>query len=166
MKVTPVFDEGRAAGPGSAAAAPVKYGAASWWLTVLCIVLAVLVAVAAGGRALLRRADAYSALASAKTVRFALASLSTEAYAEGRPFFDPAQQGGVAEGLYAEALLRSAAPGDFQLLQTEGNGYGVVRFTYTEGEITVAYLADPTTWTVTAAVPILETGTQSRVQEG
>lgn len=143
-----------------------KYGAASWWLTVACIVLAVLVAVAAGGRELLRRADAQAALASAKTVRFALLSLSTEAYAQGRPFADPTQPGGVAEGLYAEALLRSGVPGDFQLLQTGEDGYGVVRFTYTEGEITVAYTDDPTTWTVTASVPIIETEYQAQSQEG
>ncbi len=158
MNFTPVYDEARAAGPVPAPAAPVKYGAASWWLTVACIVLAALAAIAAGGLALMRRADAYAALGSAKTVRFALASLSAEAYAGGRPFADPAQPGGVAEGLYAQAILLSAAPGDFQLLRTEADGYGVARFTYTEGDITVSYTADPVTWTVTAAVPILETG--------
>ncbi len=153
MNITPVHDEERAAARKSA---PIKYGAASWWVTAACIALAALVVIAAGGLVLMRRADAYAALGSAKTVRFALESLSRESYAEGRPFADPAQPGGVAEGLYARAVRLSAAPGDFQLLQTGPDGYGVVRFTYTEDDLTVAYAAGAAAWTVTAALPILD----------
>jgi len=159
MNITPVYDEERAA---ARKAAPIKYGAVSWWLTAACIVLAALVVIAAGGLVLMRRADAYAALGSAKTVRFALDSLSQEARAAGRPFADPARPGGVAEGLYAQVILLSGAPGDFRLLQTGPDGYGAARFTYTEDGLTVAYAADPAAWTVTAAVPIL----QARVREG
>jgi len=157
MKITPVYDEEWTPDPP---VVPVKYGAASWWLTVICIALAALVALAAGGLVLMRRTDAYAALGSARTVRFALDSLSTEAYSSGLPFADPAQPGGVAEGLYAQTLLLSGAPGDFQLLQTGADGYGVVRFTYTEGDLAVTYTADPLTWTVAEVIPILNASGQ------
>jgi len=71
MNITPVYDEERMPAAAGKSGAPVKYGAVSWWVTVACIVLAVLVAVAAGGLALMYRADAYAALGTAKTVRFA-----------------------------------------------------------------------------------------------
>ena len=45
-------------------------------------------------------------------------------------------------------LQNSRAPGEFWLLQTGENGYGVQVFLYEEGAFTVLYTADPTQWEV------------------
>ena len=66
--------------------APIKYGAVSWWLTVVCVILLAVIAAAGSVLSLLYRADAHVALGNAKTVRMALYAASIEAYGENRPF--------------------------------------------------------------------------------
>ena len=127
---------------------PLKYGAVSYWLTVLCILLLTVVVLAAGTLGLLYRADARAALGNAKTVRLALQAASTECYGVGADFSDPSRQGGVTEAVYQTVLQNSRAPGEFWLLQTGENGYGVQVLLYEEGAFTVRYTADPTQWEV------------------
>lgn len=134
--------------PQSSPRPPFKYGAVSYWLTVLCIILLTVVVLVAGTLGLLYRADAHTALGNAKTVRLALQAASTECYGVGADFADPSQQGGVTEAVYQTVLQNSRAPGEFWLLQTGENGYGVQVFLYEEGAFTVLYTADPTQWEV------------------
>ena len=134
--------------PQSSPRPPFKYGAVSYWLTVLCIILLTVVVLVAGTLGLLYRADAHTALGNAKTVRLALQAASTECYGVGADFADPSRQGGVTEAVYQTVLQNSRAPGEFWLLQTGENGYGVQVFLYEEGAFTVLYTADPTQWEV------------------
>lgn len=46
--------------------APIKYGAVSWWLTVVCVILLAVIAAAGSVLGLLYRADAHVALGNAK----------------------------------------------------------------------------------------------------
>lgn len=135
--------------------APVKYGAVSYWLTVLCVVLLTVVCITAGVLAMMIRADANVALGNAKTVRIALQTTAAEAYGTGTPFSDPSHEGGVTEEVYQEVMLLSKAPGEFWVLQTAKEGYGVQRFVYTEGPFTVTYTAEPASWTVTGAYDLI-----------
>ena len=45
--------------------APIKYGAVSWWLTVVCVILLAVIAAAGSVLSLLYRADAHVALGNA-----------------------------------------------------------------------------------------------------
>ncbi len=97
---------------------------------------------------LLYRADAQVALGHAKSVRMAFQVKGTERYGSSGDFCDKTREGGVAEGLYEEILELSKAPGDFWVLQTDEAGYQVLRFVYQEGEYTVWYQANTSTYTV------------------
>lgn len=135
--------------------APIKYGAVSWWLTVVCVILLAVIAAAGSVLGLLYRADAHVALGNAKTVRMALYTASIEAYGENRPFMDSAHEGGVSEAVYNEVLTACKVPGDFWVLQTDKNGYTVQQMIYTEGDFTVTYTADPVTWSVSVGVDLI-----------
>lgn len=135
--------------------APIKYGAVSWWLTVACVILLAVVALAGSVLGLLYRADAHVALGNAKTVRMALYAASIEAYGENRPFADPAHEGGVTEAVYADVLTACKVPGDFEVLRMAEDGYTVLKMMYTEGDFTVMYTADPVTWEVSVGVNLI-----------
>lgn len=135
--------------------APIKYGAVSWWLTVVCVILLAVIAAAGSVLGLLYRADAHVALGNAKTVRMALYAASIGAYGENRPFTDSAHEGGVSEAVYNEVLTACKVPGDFWVLQTNENGYTVQQMIYTEGDFTVTYTADPVTWNVSVGVDLI-----------
>ena len=135
--------------------APIKYGAVSWWLTVACVILLAVVALAGSVLGLLYRADAHVALGNAKTVRMALYAASIEAYGENRPFTDPAHAGGVTEAVYADVLTACKVPGDFEVLRMAEDGYTVLKMMYTEGDFTVMYTADPVTWKVSVGVNLI-----------
>lgn len=117
-------------------------------LVVITILLAVLVAGIPGVLALMRRADAQTALGNAKSLRIALETASTECYAAGRPFSRTSCPGGVTEEVWREVIADSKVPGDFWVLQTEEDGLGVLRFYYREGDFTVIYCKEPLTWEV------------------
>lgn len=108
--------------------APIKYGAVSWWLTVACVILLAVVALAGSVLGLLYRADAHVALGNAKTVRMAL---------------------------YADVLTACKVPGDFEVLRMAEDGYTVLKMMYTEGDFTVMYTADPVTWKVSVGVNLI-----------
>lgn len=115
--------------------APIKYGAVSWWLTVVCVILLAVIAAAGSVLGLFYRADAHVALGNAKTVRMAL---------------------------YADVLTACKVPGDFWVLQTDKNGYTVQQMIYTEGDFTVTYTADPVTWNVSVGVDLIHTAVTMR----
>lgn len=135
--------------------APIKYGAVSWWLTVACVILLAVVALAGSVLGLLYRADAHVALGNAKTVRMALYAASIEAYGENRPFTDPTHEGGVTEAVYTDVLTACKVPGDFHVLRMSEDGYTVQEMLYTEGDFTVLYTADPVTWEVSVGVNLI-----------
>lgn len=135
--------------------APIKYGAVSWWLTVACVILLAVVALAGSVLGLLYRADAHVALGNAKTVRMALYAASIEAYGENRPFADPVHEGGVTKAVYADVLTACKVPGDFEVLRMAEDGYTVLKMMYTEGDFTVMYTADPVTWEVSVGVNLI-----------
>ena len=90
--------------------APIKYGAVSWWLTVVCVILLAVIAAAGSVLSLLYRADAHVALGNAKTVRMALYAASIEATAKTVPSTDSAHEGGVSEAVYNEVLTAARCP--------------------------------------------------------
>lgn len=141
--------------------APIKYGAVSWWLTVACVILLAVVALAGSVLGLLYRADAHVALGNAKTVRMALYAASIEAYGENRPFTDPAHEGGVTKAVYADVLTACKVPGDFEVLRMAEDGYTVLKMMYTEGDFTVMYTADPVTWEVSVGVNLIHAAAES-----
>ena len=97
---------------------------------------------------LMYRADSQVALGHAKSVRMAFQVAGTETYGENQMFCDITRPGGVTESVYKEVLALSKAPGDFWVLQTDETGYKVLQFVYREGEYTVWYQADPSSYTV------------------
>ena len=100
----------------------------------LVILLFAVVAVTPGVLRLLYRADAQVA--------------ATERYGQNRTFSDASSQGGVAEGIYEEVLQLSKAPGDFWVLRMSEDGYTLEQFIYQEGEFTVWYESDPSSYRV------------------
>ena len=127
------------------------------FLTLLVILLAVLTASVPGILTIMRRADAQVALGNAKSLRIALQAASTEAYGSGRSFRSLSGTGGVTEEVWREVLLRSKAPGDFWVLQTDESGYEVMRFVYQEGDFTVTYCKEPLSYEVYYRQPYIQT---------
>lgn len=117
-------------------------------LSLIVLILAVVTASIPGVLTIMRRADAQVALGNAKSLRLALQTASTEAYAAGRPFGDPSKTGGVAEEYWREVIIDSKVPGDFWVLQTDASGYDVLRFLYQEGDFTVSYTKEPLVYEV------------------
>ena len=117
-------------------------------LTLLVILLAALTAAIPGILALMQRADAQVALGNAKSLRMALQTAATEAYAAGRPFLDRTANGGVTEEVWRSVITDSRVPGDFWVLQADEAGYEVLRFTYQEGDFTVEYSREPLAYEV------------------
>ena len=114
----------------------------------LVILLFAVVAVTPGVLRLLYRADAQVALGHAKSVRMAIQVAATERYGQNRIFSDASSQGGVAEDIYEEVLKLSKAPGDFWVLRMSEDGYTLEQFVYQEGEFTVWYESDPSSYRV------------------
>ena len=117
-------------------------------LITLAMLLLVIVTVIPGVLRLMYRADSQSALGHAKSVRIAIRVTAVEQYGMDKAFCDISQTGGVAEGLYEKILTLSKAPGEFWVLQTDDTGYEVESFLYQEGEYTVWYQANPSTYKV------------------
>ncbi len=117
-------------------------------LLILTIVMFATVTVVPGVLRLMYRADSQVALGHAKSVRMAFQVAGTETYGENQMFCDITRSGGVTESVYKEVLALSKAPGDFWVLQTDETGYKVLQFVYREGEYTVWYQADPSSYTV------------------
>lgn len=117
-------------------------------LLILTIVMFATVTVVPGVLRLMYRADSQVALGHAKSVRMAFQVAGTETYGENQMFCDITRPGGVTESVYKEVLALSKAPGDFWVLQTDETGYKVLQFVYREGEYTVWYQADPSSYTV------------------
>lgn len=117
-------------------------------LTAIILILAVSTASVPAILAVMRRADAQVALGNAKTLRLALQTASTEAYAAGEPFGDASQTGGIAVDSWRKVMMSGKVPGDFWVLQTDESGYEVLRFLYREGDFTVSYCKEPLTYEV------------------
>ena len=117
-------------------------------LLILMVLMLATVTVVPGVLRLLYRADSQVALGHAKSVRMAFQVAGTESYGGNRKFCDITKEGGVTESVYTEVLELSKAPGDFWVLQTDETGYKVLQFVYREGEYTVWYQADPSSYTV------------------
>lgn len=132
-------------------------------LTVVTLLLAVLTAGIPGALALMRRADAQTALGNAKSLRIALQAASTKCYAAGRPFCDRSCEGGVTEAVWREVLTDSRVPGDFWVLQTDESGYEVLRFYYREGNFTVLYCREPLTYEVSYGQLYIQTDAPERI---
>lgn len=117
-------------------------------LIFLTILLLTLFAGAPGVLRLVYRADAQVALGHAKSVRMAIQITGTEQYGKGESFCDVTKEGGVPETLYQKILRLSDAPGEFWVLQVSDDGYKVKQFVYREGDYTVWYQADPSSYQV------------------
>ena len=126
----------------------IKYRVLRMVLLVLVVILLGIVTVIPGVLRILYRADAQVALGNAKSVRLALQMTGTESYGGNRTFYDASHEGGVAESIWLEVMQLSKAPGDFQVLQVEEDGYTVKRFYYQEGDFTVWYNDEPGYYTV------------------
>ena len=117
-------------------------------LSAAVLILAIVTASVPGILAVMRRADAQVALGNAKSLRLALQTASSEAYAAGKPFGDASQTGGVTGEAWRQVITDSRIPGDFWVLQTDESGYEVLRFLYQEGDFTVSYTREPLTYEV------------------
>ena len=126
----------------------IKYRVLRMVLLILVVILLGIVTVIPGVLRILYRADAQVALGHAKSVRLALRMTATESCGGNRTFCDASHEGGVAESIWREVIQLSKAPGDFQVLQVEEDGYTVKRFYYQEGDFMVWYNAAPGYYTV------------------
>lgn len=111
---------------------------------ILCAVLLVVVlgyTLAAGAMQLRIQGLSREALAQVKSARLAARSIAAECYATGTPFADQTNPDGLAEGVAAQIEQLAALPGSVQLLQTDDTGYGVIRLSYTEGDICAVYIS-------------------------
>lgn len=117
-------------------------------LLVLVVILLAVVTVIPGVLRILYRADAQVALGHAKSVRLALQMTGKETYGGNRSFCDASKQGGVTESVWTEVLELSKVPGDFQVLQVGDDGYTVKQFYYQEGDFTVWFQSDPSSYIV------------------
>ena len=118
------------------------------FFTIFTLLLLTLFAGAPGVLRLVYRADAQVALGHAKSVRMAIQITGTEQYGKGESFCDVTKEGGVPETLYQKILRLSDVPGDFWVLQVSDDGYKVKQFVYREGDYTVWYQADPSSYQV------------------
>lgn len=117
-------------------------------LLYLAVLLLAAAAVTPGGLRLFCRADAQVALGHAKSVRMAIQVAATECYGQNRIFCDVSSRGGVTATVYEEVMDLSAAPGSFQVLRIGADGYSLKEFVYREGNFTVWYEADPSSYRV------------------
>lgn len=106
---------------------------------------------------LIYRADAQVALGHAKSVRMAIQVTGTEQYGKGEKFCDASCKGGIPESLYDKILSLSDAPGDFWVVQVSDDGYKVKQFVYREGDYTVWYQADPSSYQVCREEKMIDT---------
>ena len=118
-------------------------------LYVSILILLAVTAVIPGALHLMYRADAQVALGHAKSVRMAFRVLAAEQYGSDSDMFDIYEKGGVSAGLYDEIIQLSGVDGDFQvLLADKEDTYSVKHFMYEEGEFTVYYDSDTSSYTV------------------
>ena len=126
-------------------------------LYVSILILLAVTAVIPGALRLMYRADAQVALGHAKSVRMAFRVLAAEQYGSDSEMFDIYEKGGVSAGLYDEIIRLSGVDGDFQVLQADKtDGYSVKRFIYEEGEFTVYYDNDTSSYTVYRKQTLIE----------
>ena len=126
----------------------IKYRWIRLIMYLLLVILLAIVLVVPGVLRLIYRADSQVALGNAKSVRMAIQVAATERYGQNRIFSDASSQGGVAEDIYEEVLKLSKAPGDFWVLRMSEDGYTLEQFVYQEGEFTVWYESDPSSYRV------------------
>lgn len=126
-------------------------------LYVSILILLAVTAVIPGALRLMYRADAQVALGHAKSVRMAFRALAAEQYGSDSNMFDIYEKGGVSAGLYDEIIQLSGVDGDFQvLLADKEDTYSVKRFMYEEGEFTVYYDSDTSSYTVYRKQTLIE----------
>ena len=125
----------------------IKYRVLRMVLLILVVILLGIVTVIPGVLRILYRADAQVALGHAKSVRLALRMTATESCGGNRTFCDASHEGASLR-VSREVIQLSKAPGDFQVLQVEEDGYTVKRFYYQEGDFMVWYNAAPGYYTV------------------
>ena len=126
-------------------------------LLILTIVMFTTVTVIPGVLRLMYRADSQVALGHAKSVRMAFRVLAAEQYGRDSDMFDIYEKGGVSAGLYDEIIQLSGVDGDFQvLLADKEDTYSVKRFMYEEGEFTVYYDGDTSSYTVYREQTLIE----------
>ncbi len=117
-------------------------------LSILLLLLTIIVAAIPGSLHIMRRADAQVALGNAKSLRIALDTAAAECYGSGVPFYVPGSLNGVTEEVWRQVIIDSKVPGDFWVQQITGNGCGVQRFCYQEGDFSVTYCREPLTYEV------------------
>ena len=126
-------------------------------LYISILILLAVIAVIPGALHLMYRADAQVALGHAKSVRMAFRVLAAEQYGSDSNMFDISEKGGVSAGLYDEIIQLSGVDGDFQvLLADKEDTYSVKRFMYEEGEFTVYYDGDTSSYTVYRKQTLIE----------
>lgn len=126
-------------------------------LYISILILLAVIAVIPGALHLMYRADAQVALGHAKSVRMAFRVLAAEQYGSDSNMFDIYEKGGVSADLYDEIIQLSGVDGDFQvLLADKEDTYSVKRFMYEEGEFTVYYDGDTSSYMVYRKQTLIE----------